>query len=90
VSCQARREGDELVCSACGLRWGVGEFAPRCNAEVRRAARVLVVPGARLFVDGKEIVEVVKPLPPGGARKLLDDLKAKLSESPGAKWKERK
>lgn len=84
-----------MACAFCGLRWAVGE-ARECQPlrpdrhERRKVPRVLVVPDARLFVNGKEIVEVVKPLPPGGARELLDDLKAKLSESPGAKWKERK
>lgn len=37
--CHAQRQGDEMACGRCGLRWSAGdEDPPRCSPTERRAS----------------------------------------------------
>jgi len=84
MSCYARREGDEMVCAFCGVRWGVDEPQECPGFPQVERRKVVRIP------DAGPVVEIVVRLPKGEARKLLDDLKAKLADSPGAKWKDKR
>lgn len=46
LGCRARREGDEMYCFLCGLRWARDEEAPPCNPQS--------VKGKFVGKDGKE------------------------------------
>lgn len=40
-NCKARRQGDEIVCNKCGLRWEVKDVdPPKCNPP--RSAKLIL------------------------------------------------
>ena len=57
---ERRREGDEYVCSACTLRWGVDEEEPTCKVvpegttEQQRIDRMLLDTSRHRDVHGRK------------------------------------
>lgn len=39
MNCPARREGDEVMCPTCGLRWSLSDDRPECPRDAVRRYR---------------------------------------------------